>query len=72
MPNGPKAMRPRQRRPAAFSVRSKSSTAHTAHRRSMTRKETMSSIWRSLVLRLNPVTLLGQRIITSTQNITSD
>jgi|HubBroStandDraft_4_1064222.scaffolds.fasta_scaffold453930_2 hypothetical protein len=31
MQNGGKAMRPRQRRPAAFSVRSKSSTAHTAH-----------------------------------------
>jgi hypothetical protein len=31
MLNGPKAMRPRQRRPAASVVRSKLSTARTAH-----------------------------------------
>ena len=31
MQNGPKTMRPRVRRPAAFGVRPKSSTALTAH-----------------------------------------
>ena len=31
MPNGPKAMRPRQRRPAAFGVRPKSSTVRPTH-----------------------------------------
>ena len=77
MQNGPKTiMSARQPRPAASFAAARSGghrVPPAPNRRALkTRKETMSGIWRSLVLKPKSATRSGQRTTTSTPNIISD